>query len=150
MGGGDWRDIIGHDGYFVVRVRLFTVAEGGQGRHLQSGFRACWWPDGVPHVVAGPIVLSEPGQRSVAPGGEAVVHVHPLQPAAWTDVERGAQLRFGKRWPRALGEGEILERVRVPRKEVPLRLPPLPPGSTAAVLYRRPTLGERLRRLIGR
>jgi len=49
-------------------VRLFTVEEGGQGRHLQSGFRATWWADGTPHPMAGPIVLAEPGRRSVAPG----------------------------------------------------------------------------------
>lgn len=150
VGGGDWREIIGHDGYFVVRLHLFTAAEGGQARHLQSGFRATWWADGIPHPMDGPIVLAESGRRSVAPGGEAVVHVRPLQPAAWIDVEPGMQLCFGKRWARALGDGQVLERLGVPRKEVPLRLPPLPRGSTAAVLHRRPTWRERVRRLLDR
>lgn len=150
MGDGGWREIIGHDGYFVVHLRVYDVAEGGQRRHRQSGFRATWWADGIPHPMAGPIVLTEPGRRSVAPGSEAIVHVHPLQPAAWIDVDPGTHLRFGKRWPRALGEGHVLERVRVPRREVPLRLPSLPPGRAAAVLRRAPTLGERLRRLLGR
>lgn len=151
MGGGDWREIIGHEGYFVVRLRLFTVEEGGQDRHLQSGFRAMWAADGIPHAMDGPIELADPGSRSVAPGHEATVHVHPLQPLAWVDVEPGMHLRLCKNWPRALGEGVVLERVGVPRKLVPLRIPEPPPGRAAvAVLHRRPTLVERVRGLFRR
>ena len=39
---GRWKDTIQHDGYFVVRLRLFTVDEGGQNRHVQSGIKGRW------------------------------------------------------------------------------------------------------------
>lgn len=151
VGSGDWRQTIGHDGYFVVRLRLFTVEEGGQDRHIQSGFRATWAADDIPHAMDGPIDLADDTARSIAPGREAVVHVHPLQPLAWVDVAPGMHLRLCRNWPRALGEGVVLERVRVPQKLVPLRIPePLPGRAAVAVLHRRPTLGERVRWLFRR
>lgn len=142
---GDWREVIGHDGYFVVRLHLFTVEEGGQRRHLQSGFRAIWASPGIPHPLDGPLLLAEDGRRSLRPGGDATVHVHPMQPGAWIGVEPGMRLAMVRNWPRALGEGTVLERVAVPRRDVPVRVIHPPTGTPAvAVLQRRPTLRERL------
>ncbi len=141
---GDWREVIGHDGHLVVRLHLFDVSEGGQDRHLPSGYRADWTaaPDGGP--MHGPITFPDPALRSVAPGTSAVVHVHPMQPAEWVDVGPGAELRMCRNWPRALGAAVVLERVDVPDGFVPLLLPPPPPGSVAAVLRYRPSWRERV------
>lgn len=144
---GDWREVIGHDGYFVVRLRLFTVEEGGQRRHLQSGFKASWSASSVPRPMDGPILFVDDGQRSLAPGGSAMVHVHPMQPAAWIDVEPGMHLEMCRNWRRALGEGVVLDRVRVPRRVVPMKVLH-PPHGTAAVLHRPLTLRERIRSLL--
>lgn len=147
---GDWRDVIGHDGYFVVELHLFTVEEGGQRRHVQSGFRARWTAPGMPHLLEGPLLLAEPGRRSVAPGADAIVHVRPMQPAGWMDVEPGVRLGMCRNGPRELGEGTVVDRVRVPRHFVPLRIVQPPRGTPAVALHRPLTLTERIRSLLGR
>lgn len=150
MGQGDWREVIGHDGYFVVRLRLFTVEEGGQRRHIQSGLRAAWTASGVPQLLAGPLMLADDSQRSVAPGAEATVHVHPMQPSAWIDVEPGTRLGMCRNGRRELGEGTVIERVRVPREFVPLRIVHPPKGTPAVALHRPLTLAERIGSRFGR
>ena len=142
---GSWAEAIQHDGYFVVRLRVFTVEEGGQNRHIQSGMKGSWTgPDRCPL----PGLLELPGEtvRSIAPGAQATVHVRPLEPSAWKAVQAGTRIGLCKNWPRELGEGAVVERVSVPVERV---LPqfPLPAGGTPAVamLRRRPTLVERIR-----
>jgi hypothetical protein len=102
---------VDHDGYFVVQLHLFTVEEGGQGRHLQSGFRATWTTEDVPHAMRGPVVFADSLVRSMGPGEDAVVHVHPELPAAWAHVQPGMRLHLHKNLPRALGEGHVIERI---------------------------------------
>jgi hypothetical protein len=148
---GSWKEAIQHDGYLVVRLRVFTLEEGGQNRHIQSGMRASW--DGPDHrLLPGLLELASESERSIAPGVEALVHVRPLEPSSWKGVDVGTRISLCKNWPRALGEGVVVERVGVPEELVPPRFPS-PRGGTPAVarLQRRTTIGERallaLRRL---
>lgn len=150
VGSRGWREIIGHDGYFHVLLHLFTVEEGGQNRHVQSGFRANWTADRTRGPMSGPLEFEDETRRSLAPGTDAVVRVYPLQPAQWAEIESGMEVSLCKNWPRALGQGQVIERVRVPRRFVPLRVPDLPAGTASAMLRRQPTLRERLRSLRGR
>ena len=142
---GSWEEAIRHDGYFVVRLRVFTVEEGGQNRHIQSGMKASW--TGPDHqLLPGLLELRSSTVRSIAPGTEATVHVRPLEPSSWDSVEARTRIGLCKNWPRELGEGVVIERVRVPREYTPPRFRP-PRNSTPAVamLRRQPTFGERFR-----
>lgn len=142
---GSWAEAIQHDGYFVVRLRVFTVEEGGQNRHVQSGMKASWTgPDRCP--LPGLLELPDDAVRSIAPGAEAVVHVRPLEPSSWRDVEVGTRIGLCKNWPRELGEGVVIKRVSVPEGCIPPQFS-LPHNGTSAVamLRRRPTLVERIR-----
>lgn len=141
---GSWADAIQHDGYFVVRLRVFTVDEGGQNRHVQSGMKASWTgPDDCP--LPGLLELPSETVRSIAPGIEAVVHVRPLEPSSWKDVGVGTMLGLCKNWPRELGEGVVVERVSVPEECIPPQWS-LPRDGTPAVamLRRRTTFAERI------
>lgn len=141
----NWRQIVGHDGYFLVLLHLFTVEQGGQNRHVQSGFGAQWASDAAPSPMAGPLEFEDSTMRSLAPGAEALVRVYPLQPAQWSEIEPGTDLNLCKNWPRPLGVGRVVERVDVPRHFVPLRVPDLPVGTESVMLRRKPTLLERFR-----
>jgi hypothetical protein len=57
------------------------------------------------------------------------------------------RLEMGQNWPRALGEGVVLDRVTVPSRVVPMKVLH-PPHGTAAVLHRSLTLRERIRSLL--
>ena len=147
---GSWAEAIQHDGYFVVRLRVFTVEEGGQNRHVQSGMKASWTgPDRRP--LPGLLKLPNEAVRSIAPGTEAVIHVRPLEPSSWKDVEVGTRIGLCKNWPRELGEGVVIKRVSVPEEGIPPQFP-LPRNGTSAVamLRCRPTLAERIRSVFRR
>lgn len=65
-----WRQVIGHDGYFLVDLRMALPEEGGRGRAVQSGYQAAWWlvaPDGERWLGSGPVDLCD-GLRSIKPG----------------------------------------------------------------------------------
>ena len=142
---GNWRDAIRHDGYLVVRLRVFSVEEGGQNRYVQSGMKATWVGPRDEYLT-GLLELPDPAVRSIASGAEGVVHVRPLEPSQWNGVARGAQIGLCKNWPRRLGQGVVLERVGVPTRCVPPEFPLPPHGRPAvAMLRRRPTLGELVR-----
>jgi hypothetical protein len=110
----DWRGLVQADVFMVVRLRLYTVAEGGQNRVLQSGFRARWqWGPGRGCQEA-PLVFADDARRSLRPGEEAIVHVFPLIPDGWDDVGAGTRLGLCTNPPRLLGEGDLLDRSRLP------------------------------------
>lgn len=142
---GAWDDAIRHDGHFVVRLRVFTVEQGGQNRHVQSGMKASWTGPGLT-LLPGLLELPSATVRSIAPGAEATVHVRPLEPSSWNSVEAGTRIGLCKNWPRELGEGVVVDRVRVPREYTAPQFPQ-PRGGTPAVamLRRQPTLVERIR-----
>lgn len=146
----NWREIIGHDGYFLVLLHLFTAEEGGQNRHVQAGFGANWASDATPGPMPGPLEFEDESMRSLAPGAEALVRVYPIQPAQWVEIEPGMEVNFCKNWPRSLGVGRVLERVGVPRGFVPLRVPDPTAGTASVMLRRKPTLRERFRFWRGR
>jgi len=98
----------------------------------------------------GPLEFEDDSMRSLAPGAEALVRVYPLQPAQWVEIERGMEVHLCKNWPRPLGVGRVLERVRVPRSFVPLRVPDPPAGTASVMLRRKPTFRERIRSWRGR
>src|SRR5882757_5374380 len=101
-----WRLLLGHDGYFVVRLRLFSSDEGGRDRALQSGFRADWILGDDELPTRAPIDL-EGERRSLMPGEEALVRAYPLQPERWCAIEPGHEIRLFWRMGRHLGLGVV-------------------------------------------
>lgn len=118
-----WRQLIGHEGYFLVALRMTTPTEGGRGRAVQSGYRAVWWlvaASGETFLGSAPIDLAD-GQRSIRSGSAGRVRLHPLLPADWRLVQPGATVHLRERPGQTLGVGTVLERVGVP-DEAPLRM----------------------------
>jgi len=115
-----WRLLLGHDGYFVVRLRLFTPDAGGRARALQSGYRADWilGADALP--TRAPIDFVD-GRRSLKPGEDALVRAYPLSPERWHCVGPGTELELWWKGGRRLGVGVVEARVNVPSESVPLR-----------------------------
>jgi hypothetical protein len=116
---GDWRDNVGHDGFIVVRLRLFTVGEGGQNRLLQAGLRATWRVGSFGALLPAPFLFADPELRCLRPGEETVVHARPLIPPAWVGVAPGTRLGLTKNPPREIGEGHVVELVDIPPDFVP-------------------------------
>jgi hypothetical protein len=139
-----WRRAIGHEGYVVTRLRVLTPEEGGRSRAVQSGYRAQWWligagagagaghgeraPDGArpDELWLGGAPLDVVGdRRSIRPGEEGVVHLHPMDPAPWQDVVHGAVLHLREREGMTLGIATVEEVVDLPGS-APLRLDAVP------------------------
>jgi hypothetical protein len=145
-----WRRQIGHDGYLVARLRLLPPDEGGRPRAVQSGYRAQWWlvgagssagtvrvggaASGEAWLGGAPIdVVGD--RRSIRPGEEGVVHLHPMDPAPWQDVLGGAVLHLREREGMTLGIATVEEVVDLPEGAA-LRLDAVP--ARQGVLLRAP------------
>jgi hypothetical protein len=119
-----WRQLIGHDGYFVVRLRLLTPEEGGRGRAIQSGYHPQWWISGSEvRLGSGPLDVID--ELSIRPGQTGSVRVYPMGPAQWKNVQPGMVIDLRERQHKTLGTGEVLERLEVP-DDAPLRLDAVP------------------------
>ena len=117
-----WRELIGHEGYLVARLRMLTSAEGGRNRTLQSGFRAAWWLVGASEetwVGEGPLDLVG-DRRSLKPGEVAEIRVHPMDPSEWRHVGPGAVLHLRIAAGKTLGVATVEDVVGVPA-HAPLR-----------------------------
>jgi len=119
---GQWRRVMGHDGFLIADLRLRSPQEGGRGRAVQSGYHAqWWWAENADErwLGSGPIdVTTGP---SIKPGATGVVHVHPMDPSSWREVGAGAVLHLREREGQTLGVATVRERVAVP-DQAPLRL----------------------------
>jgi hypothetical protein len=129
---GSWRDVIGHNGYFVATLRLTTPQDGGRSRAVQSGYHAQWWSieaAGESWRGSGPIDIVG-ARASIKPGEQGGVRIYPMDPAQWRDVTAGAVLHLRERAGQTLGVAAVSERFRVPQ-DAPLRLEAerLPPGA---------------------
>lgn len=111
-----WRRLIGHDGYLLADLRVATPAEGGRRRAVQGGYHAQWWlvsgGDEV-WVGSGPLDLLDE-QRSIKPGHNGQVAIHPMDPSAWQDVDSGSVLHMRERVGQTLGVANVTTRVGVP------------------------------------
>ena len=120
-----WRHLLGHDGYFVAKLRLLSVDEGGRSRVVQSGFKAGWWLPGSNYTL-GPIeIIGE--AKCIRPGSEQPVRIFPLHPSAWRSIEARSVVRLarpplrqgrfkGELLKRDLGIAVIERRVGVPQR----------------------------------
>lgn len=115
-----WREVLGHDGHVVLRLRLFTPAEGGQKRPLTSGYRADWIvSESDPTPTRAPIEFDD--RRSARPGDEVDVRAYPFQPERWAALPVGAGVGLWWRLDRFMGAATLLGTVNLPTGPVPLR-----------------------------
>lgn len=136
--------MIGHDGHVVARLRVLTPEEGGRSRVVQSGYRAQWWLIGSGAGASagagdgasdgprpGEVWLGEApvdvvgDRRSIRPGEEGTVHLHPMDPASWQGVGGGAVLHLREREGMTLGFASVEDVVDLP-ESAPLRLDAVP------------------------
>lgn len=118
-----WRQVIGHDGYFVADLRLTTPEEGGRARAIQSGYHAQWWlVAGADEtwLGSGPVDLLDE-RRSIKPGHTGRVAIRPMYPTAWQHVDTEHVLHLRERIGQTLGIATVTARVDVP-DDAPLRL----------------------------
>jgi len=143
-----WRAVIGHEGYLVARLRMLTSDEGGRGRAVQSGYRARWWLVGLADEAwlgEGPLDLVG-DRRSLQPGDEAEVRVHPMDPSQWQGLGPGVVLHLREWEGRTLGVATVQDVVGVPA-EAPLQVVDLGPrrGQARLILRRDPRTSGVLR-----
>lgn len=83
----------GHEcGYIRARLRLLTTAQGGRHTPICSGYRAHWaFPPGFHQEDHDAPLTLEP-ERTLAPGDEAMVRLHPLAPDLWPQGTPGLRL----------------------------------------------------------
>lgn len=119
-----WRRLIGHTGTFLAELELWDTSRAPKARPIQSGYRACWSFEGLRQfeLPEGPIDLVG-DRRSLKPGEQGLVLIHPLIPAFWVNVQPGSVLRLfsSTAHPRETGRATVLERRNVPL-DAPLRL----------------------------
>lgn len=156
--------MIGHDGYLVARLRVLMPEEGGRSRAVQSGYRAQWWLAGpgtgssdegrCGEAWLGGAPIDVVGdRRSIRPGEEGMVHLHPMDPAPWHGVVGGTVLHLREREGMTLGLATVEAVVDLP-ESAPLRLDAVPPKH--GVVLRSPDrpagggLVSRLRSAFGR
>ncbi|GAA3512818.1 hypothetical protein [Georgenia daeguensis] len=132
-----WRRQIGHQGTFLASLDLWKPKRTGKMRHLQSGYRA-WWSLADANqefaVQVGPIDLVD--ARSLAPGSNGIVLIHPMLPEAWKAIDAGATLDLlaQSQHPDVIGRATVLERRDVPAS-APLNLDPFDETPARARLH---------------
>ncbi|GAB2556250.1 hypothetical protein GCM10027167_73870 [Nocardia heshunensis] len=96
-------------GYIRARL-LLPISEEGRRTPIRSGYRAHWAfpPDFHPDHHDAPLTL-ETG-RTLAPGEEAMVRLHPLVPDLWPPITPGLRLSMLE-GSRLVGLAEIEEAI---------------------------------------
>lgn len=112
-----WREVIGHEGYYVAELTLRASDAGGMKRPITSGYRATWTWERESRPLIGPIDLV--ADANVRPGGSALIRVRPMLTRAWQGIAAGDVLLLQHRG-REVGVAWILEEHDVP-EDAPLR-----------------------------
>ncbi|WP_290051998.1 hypothetical protein [Amycolatopsis solani] len=97
-----------------ARLRLLTTEQGGRRTPITSGYRSHWAfpPDHHPDRHDGPVTLD--AVRTLAPGEEAMVRLHPLVPDLWPPLIPGLRLTMYE-GARVVGFAEVVEVVPATR-----------------------------------
>ncbi|WP_216206993.1 hypothetical protein [Amycolatopsis aidingensis] len=97
-------------GYIRARLRLLTTAQGGRLTSICSGYRAHWAfpPDVDQERHDAPLTLEQ--ARTLAPGEDAMVRLHPLVPDLWPQVAVGLRLSMLE-GARVVGLADVMETV---------------------------------------
>ncbi|MBY8864006.1 hypothetical protein K7711_46615 [Nocardia sp. CA2R105] len=87
-----WTATESERGYIRARLQLLTTEQGGRRAPLHSGYRAHWAfpPDMHAENHDAPLTLET--VRTLAPGEEAMIRLHPLRPDLWPTITPGVRL----------------------------------------------------------
>jgi hypothetical protein len=104
-----WRRVEAERGYLRVSLKLTPPIEGRK-TPISSGYRACWdigaTHDGVRTFNDAPITIEY--ARSIEPGADGTVRLHPLAPEFWTQMRAGHAITMYE-GSRVVGHGVVLE-----------------------------------------
>ncbi|MEV6621145.1 hypothetical protein AB0M83_27955 [Amycolatopsis sp. NPDC051106] len=94
-------------GYIRARLRLVTTEQGGRHTAIHSGYRAHWaFPSDV-HRERHDAPLTLEGRKTLAPGNEAMIRLHPLAPDLWPPISAGLRLSMLE-GPRLVGLADVV------------------------------------------
>ncbi|WP_143268965.1 hypothetical protein [Amycolatopsis vastitatis] len=103
-----WIEAEAKRGYIRARLLLVTASQGGRRTPIHSGYRSHWVfpPDVHPESHDAPLTLET--VKTLAPGEEATVRLHPLMPDLWPPVGPGLRLSM-REGARIVGLAEVVE-----------------------------------------
>ncbi|MEA5362488.1 hypothetical protein VA596_23325 [Amycolatopsis sp., V23-08] len=95
-------------GYIRARLRLLTAGQGGRQNPIRSGYRSHWGfpPDLHPDSHDAPLTLEV--VKTLSPGEQAMVRLHPLVPDLWPPVTSGLRLSMYE-GARIVGRADVVE-----------------------------------------